>query len=51
MDGNNDARLAEAHSIVAQDSAVIRGVLRAEPTPWSVVFGLNADRYYPRMVK
>jgi uncharacterized protein YciI len=42
---------AEARSIVAQDPAVIGGVLRAEVTPWNIVFGLHADRYYPRKVK
>jgi hypothetical protein len=41
---------AEAHSIVARDPAVVRGVLRAELTPWNIVFGLHADRYYPTKV-
>jgi uncharacterized protein YciI len=42
---------AEARSIVAADPAVIRGVLHAELTPWSIVFGLHADRYYPTKLK
>jgi len=41
---------AEARSIVARDPAVVRGVLRAELTPWSIVFGLHADRSYPTKV-
>ena len=42
---------AEARSIVTQDPAVIRGLLTAELTPWHIVFGLHADRYYPTKVK
>ena len=41
---------AEARSIVAQDPAVIRGVLRTELTLWNIVFGLHADRFYPTEV-
>ena len=41
---------AEARSIVARDPGVVRGVLRAEVTRWSIVFGLHADRSYPTKV-
>jgi uncharacterized protein YciI len=41
---------AEAHSIVARDPAVVSGVLSAELTPWNIVFGLQAERYYPTKV-
>lgn len=41
---------AEARSILARDPAVISGVLRAELTPWNVVFGLDASGHYPTKV-
>jgi uncharacterized protein YciI len=41
---------AEARSIVARDPAVLSRVLLAELTPWNIVFGLHADRFYPTKV-
>ena len=37
----------EARDILRHDPTVIAGVLRAELTFWSIVFGIHADRFLP----